>query len=94
MWLFGHSMGGIIAFLLAQRIIKCDDCPSKPKALVLSACNAPMEFDHKHYSVLSDDDLIKHLFSYNGISEELLGEKSLINYFLPVYRSDFRLLEK
>ncbi len=90
---FGHSMGGVIAYFLAQSILGSEKYTVKPAALVLSACNTPCDFKTKTYSSLSDDKLIEHLISYDGISEELINEKSLLEFFLPVYRADFKVLE-
>lgn len=90
---FGHSMGGIIAYFLAERIKACQQYSAKPGALVLSACNVPNEFQSKAFSCLSNDDLIKHLMSYGGISDELISEKELLEFFLPIYRADFEVLE-
>ncbi|GAA0365744.1 thioesterase II family protein [Bacillus horti] len=90
---FGHSMGGIIAFFLAQRILKSQDYEGDIDALILSACNPPCDFRTKNYSQLSDENLIDHLISYDGLSEELINEKSLLSYFLPIFRADFKVLE-
>lgn len=90
---FGHSMGGVVAYFLAQKIFAADDYPIKPRAIVLSACNTPSYFRNKNISGLVDSDLIKHLMTYGGIPDEILEEKSLLSYFLPVYRADFMILE-
>lgn len=90
---FGHSMGGIVAYFLAERILLSLKYPAKPVALVLSACGTPSDFETKTYSLLPDDKLIDHLISYDGISSELVNEKSLLEFFVPVYRADFKILE-
>ncbi|MHB8062130.1 MAG: thioesterase II family protein [Ruminiclostridium sp.] len=90
---FGHSMGGIVAYFLAQRIFSSEEYTVKPGTLVLSACNSPCCFQDNTYSCLPDDKLIEHLILYNGILEQLTNEKSLLEFFLPVYRADFKVLE-
>jgi external thioesterase TEII len=90
---FGHSMGGIVAYFLAQRILNSDEFTTKSITLILSACNTPSDFKTKQYSKLSNDDLIEHLISYDGISDELINEKSLLEYFVPIFRADFNVLE-
>lgn len=89
----GHSMGGIIAYFLAQRLLNSGDYTVDSLRLVLSACNTPCEFKGTNYFNLSNDKLIDHLISYDGIPEELIHERSLLEYFLPVIRADFRVLE-
>lgn len=89
--LFGHSMGGIIVYFLAQRLIESKK--NINTKLILSACSAPYDFKANNYSELSDDNLIKHLLSYEGIPNELIEEKSLLEYYLPVFRADFKILE-
>ncbi|MEN8907437.1 MAG: thioesterase domain-containing protein [Clostridiales bacterium] len=90
---FGHSMGGIGAYFLLQKFIQLNEIDVENVTLVLSACNIPDEFKTNNYSKLNDKDLIDHLITYGGIPEELLKEKSLLEYFLPVFRADFKILE-
>ena len=90
---FGHSMGGMVAYFLAERIVRSDEYTARPKALILSACDAPSNFETKTHSTLSDDKLIELLISYDGISDELIQEKSLLEYFIPIYRADFKVIE-
>jgi len=90
---FGYSMGGIVAYFLAQKILRSDHSHVEDIQLVLASCNPPNDFEERQYSHLSDDGLIDHLLSYNGIPEELTHEKSLLEYFLPAFRADFKVLE-
>lgn len=90
---FGHSMGGVIAYFLTQKIISLNEYKYKPKSLVLSACSTPSDFYIKKYSNLSDDELINQLSSYGGIPTEILDEKDFLNCLLPVFRADYRILE-
>jgi len=88
----GHSMGGIVAYFLAQKIIH-SECTTKPKMLILSACNTPESFVGTHYSSFSKDKLLEYLLSFGGVAEEFSLEKDLLEYFLPIYRADFKILE-
>jgi external thioesterase TEII len=90
---FGHSMGGIIAYFLMHRILANPLYSIKPSALILSACSQPSEFENKNYSSLSDDDLLAKVISYGGISQALIDEKNFLQFLLPVFRSDFKILE-
>ncbi len=91
--LFGHSMGGIVAYFLLQHMADSKITNFADITLVLSACNPPNEFEVKRYSDLSDEQLIDHLFTYEGIPEELSQERQLLEFFTPVFRADFKILE-
>src|SRR5699024_8822392 len=90
---FGYSMGGVVAYFVAQRMLSSKDSDVEDIQLVLASCNPPNTFKNRKCSELVDDDLIDHLLSYNGIPEELIHDKSLIEYFMPVFRADFAVLE-
>lgn len=90
---FGHSMGGIMAYFLTQHLLQSQNSLAESITLVLSSCNTPSDFQGKNYSNLSNDNLIDHLISYDGIPEELINEKNLLEFFLPIFRADFKVLE-
>lgn len=91
--LFGHSLGGITAYFVAQRLQQKLPDVAKTLRLVLSACNTPAECGMNRYDQMSDEHLIDHLFSYDGLPKDLMHEKELLQYFMPVIRADFRMLE-
>ncbi|MBR2563479.1 MAG: thioesterase [Paenibacillus sp.] len=91
--LFGHSLGGIAAYYVAERIQKELPDVAQTLRLVLSACNTPADCGVNRYDQMSDDQLIHQLFSYDGLPKELIHEKELLQYFMPVIRADFRMLE-
>lgn len=86
--LFGHSLGGLLAFELARLLIAPDHTP--PCHLFVSGCSAPRyrklieplnEFD--------DDALIEQLRGYNGTPSELLDHRELMTLMFPAIRADF-----
>lgn len=86
-------MGAIVAYFLLQKILFSEPRAIKPAALILSASLAPSYFSERQISGLTDHALLAHLQMYGGIPEEIIKEKSLIEYFLPTYRADFKILE-
>ena len=90
---FGHSMGGVIAYFLTQRILISGNYESKPRALILSASAPPSSFYAKNYSSWSDKDLLQYVASYGDIADEITKEKSLLEYLIPIFRADFAVLE-
>ncbi|WP_440110439.1 thioesterase II family protein [Paenibacillus sp. QZ-Y1] len=91
--LFGHSLGGIVAYFVALKLYREQPELARTMRLVLSACNTPGECKNNNYHQWTDDALIEHLFSYDGLPNDLREEKDLLRYFLPVIRADFKLLE-
>lgn len=91
--LFGHSMGGIVAYFLSRYILLNSQYVTKPSALILSACSPPSEFAIKHHSKLSDQELLNLMLSYDGIPKALAHEKSFLQFMLPIFRADFQVLE-
>jgi len=87
--LFGHSMGGLVAFRLAQ-LLEMHEI--NPKAVIISAVQPP---DHKRkkLSRLDDDAFLDYVIKLGGIPSELAREREVLNYFLPAFRADFKALE-
>nr|WP_273545590.1 alpha/beta fold hydrolase [Paenibacillus caui] len=90
--LFGHSLGGIVAYFTAERLLAGEHPHAATFRLVLSACNPPYECGETRYHELPDDRLIDQLISYGGLPEELVRERELLGYFLPVIHADFKVL--
>jgi len=90
--LFGHSMGGRIAFELARLARR--EHGREPVHLFASACRAPqIPNDDNRTHRLSDDEFIEVLRRLQGVPEAVLDNVELREIFLPVLRSDFTLFE-
>lgn len=85
----GHSMGGVIAYFLLQKMKKSI---TTPKCLILSACNPPSYFKTP-YSNFASNELLEYLIYCGGIPTEILNEKKFLQEYLPVFRADFKILE-
>jgi medium-chain acyl-[acyl-carrier-protein] hydrolase len=88
---FGHSMGGLIAYEVAQRLGHA----SNLKHFFASGCQAPqIKTDQHPMSNFTDvqflDTVIKR---YDGIPQELLEEPKLLKILLPILRADIRMVE-
>lgn len=90
-YLYGHSMGGLMAFLvcrkLQERKIKL------PKKLIISGRKAPEFIRIEKLSELSDELFLESLIPLGGIPSELLQNKEVLDFFLPIIKHDFRILE-
>lgn len=87
--LFGHSMGGLVVFRLAQRLEKYD---INPEAVIISAVQPP-DIQRKKLSRLDDDAFLDYVIGMGGIPSELAQAREVLDYFLPAIRADFKALE-
>ena len=88
---YGHSMGALLAYLICQKLQE-QNLPM-PKKLVVSGKKAPSIPREKKISDLSDEEFWEEIVSLGGIPEEILNYPELIDYYLPILRHDFKLVE-
>src|SRR5438477_7054516 len=90
--LFGHSMGGLIAFELSRELRR-RGWPG-PRLLAVSGHEAPQRPDPDPPIAHLSDDLFLHEIRtrYDGIPDEVFAEKELLAVLLPVLRADVTLL--
>ncbi|SEK59369.1 thioesterase II family protein [Streptacidiphilus jiangxiensis] len=88
--LFGHSMGALLAFSLAQHRYLLGE--RLPEALVVSAFRAPhLPAPKLGGSDVGDEELIDTLVGLGGIPRILLDHPEWLSALLPVARDDLRL---
>lgn len=90
--LFGHSMGALVAFELARHLRDHHDV--QPAHLFVSGCaaphvprTAPPTYD------LPDPMFLDELRRYNGMPDDVLAHRELMQLLLPTLRADFELVE-
>lgn len=89
---FGHSLGSILAFELATRLIKKDNV--YPLHLFLSGHDAPhIDNWKKPIHNLSEQGFINEIRRYNGTPQQVLENKEMMNLMLPILRADFQMIE-
>ncbi len=89
--LFGHSLGGLIAFELARHL-RAQHLPM-PNHLFVSACGAPHLPDpNPKIHHLPDNEFMNELDKLNGIPAELNNPEAM-SLLLPIVRADFQLVE-
>lgn len=90
--IYGHSMGSLLAYELYYKIGKLN--VRKPKHIFFSGYKAPnIKRREKHIHLLPDDEFIKEVIDLGGTPEELVENEELLQLFIPILRSDFRILE-
>ncbi|WP_139491421.1 thioesterase II family protein [Brevibacillus dissolubilis] len=89
--LFGHSLGGILVYELAQLIRQKGD--NMPLMLIPSGRRPPSQLSGKKRHLLSDEEFKQELFSMGGTPKEILEHAELLELFLPILRADFKLAD-
>ncbi len=95
--IYGHSMGATLALSVAHEMEKVNDVPS---SLIVSGNPGPgvknIEDRHKNNPryAMSDADFKAELETLGGVPDEILKSDELYNFFAPIMRSDFEILEK
>ncbi|MFC5047461.1 thioesterase II family protein [Aquimarina hainanensis] len=91
-YFFGHSMGGAIAFELAYQLEHHHQL--SPEKIIIAGRHAPhMPDPSTLHSWLNDEKLIEELKVLNGTPKEILENKEMIQFLLPMIRGDLRLHE-
>lgn len=89
--LFGHSLGGAIAYELARVLA---DAGSPPQVLFVSAALPPRDTPRAPGGVLkSDAEILQSLARIGGTPPEILENAALMNLLLPALRADFLLAD-
>ena len=91
--LFGHSLGGIIVYELAQKIREMG--LPRPCHLFISGQCAPhlRKPDGKLFHQMQDEAFKKEIRELGGTPPEFFEHPELMELFLPMLRNDFRLAE-
>lgn len=92
--LFGHSMGGLLAYLCALRLR--DAGLPAPRALFVSAQEAPARRGappQPPRHLLPDAAFLEMLRALGGCPDEVLAEPQLMAYFTPILRADFQAVD-
>lgn len=90
--IYGHSMGSLLAYELYYKIKEMN--MEKPKHIFFSGYRAPSIIREKEnlYN-LPDYDFMKKVMDLGGTPEELMKNQELLEVFIPIIRSDFKILE-
>ncbi|MEU5367125.1 alpha/beta fold hydrolase [Streptomyces sp. NPDC005925] len=89
--LFGHSMGAVLAYEVAQRLR--DRTGQEPCRLFVSGRRAPSRFRRGTVHLLSDAELADELRRAGGTDPVFLDDEELRAEILPVVRNDYRAVE-
>lgn len=88
--LFGHSMGAVLAFEVAQRL---EAEGRGPVRLFASGRRAPSVERAENFHQQSDDGILAEVRRMNGTLSSLLLDEELMRAALPALRADYRATE-
>lgn len=89
--LYGHSMGGVLAYLMARKI-KAAGLPA-PLHFFCSGCRAPSIARINKYHDLPREAFISKLRELGGSPDEILNNEEAMEFYLPIIRADFKAIE-
>lgn len=88
--LLGHSMGALLAYGMAHRLMGAGQ--DLPAALIVSGSAAPARRDGSRLALENDDEgLIADLRKQGGTPEEVLADEELLRITLDVLGADYRV---
>jgi len=90
--IYGHSMGAMLTALVTEKIQKSGK--NGPLAIFVSGCGSPtLKTEKLSRHALPDNEFISMLEEMGGSPQEILENESLLAFFLPVLRSDFKAVD-
>lgn len=88
--MYGHSMGAILAYLLARRLV--DARLPQPVRLFVSGSRAPSMIRSEGWHLLSGQAFQSVLAKLGGCPPALLADAELMALYEPVLRADFEAM--
>jgi len=88
--IFGHSLGALLAYEVAQRLAALDH---HPELIALSGSRVPNRPPVAPLGGLDDADLRGELLRIGGISPTSAADSGFMAYFLPLVRTDLAAAE-
>jgi surfactin synthase thioesterase subunit len=89
--LFGHSMGGILAFEVACRLER--QMGIRPVALFASGRRAPSRVRYEDVHLRDDDQVIAEIRRLGGTDSSLLEDDTMRDFIMPALRGDYTAIE-
>jgi medium-chain acyl-[acyl-carrier-protein] hydrolase len=90
--LFGHSMGAVLAYETARRLLT--ETGRQPYRLFVSGHRAPhLPYPRRPSHGLPDAEFIAEVRALNGSAPEVFEHAELLEILLPMMRADFELSE-
>jgi len=92
--IYGHSMGGLLACLLARKMIENNEVPPLHVFITGTIGPAAVSRMNSKRHLLGKEEFIKELRRLKGIPEEILDNKEMFYFLEPIIRADFRICDE
>jgi medium-chain acyl-[acyl-carrier-protein] hydrolase len=89
--LFGYSVGGLIAFACASRLLADGHGSLLLHLVVAASCPPNVERLDQHVCSLPDADFIAYVCSLDGLPREVAEDRDMLSFLTPILRADFSL---
>ncbi|MBD3306643.1 alpha/beta fold hydrolase [candidate division KSB3 bacterium] len=89
--LYGHSLGGILGYLVSQKLAKADK-PLPVHLFVSGRQGPPIPSKDRDLHLLPQEEFIRRVVAYGGIPPEVAAEKDLMELFVPILKADFQAI--
>lgn len=90
--IYGHSMGSLLAYELYYKIIGMG--LKKPKHIFFSGYKVPSEREKKEITYnLPKNEFKNRVIELGGTPEELIRNEELFEFFIPLLKHDFKIVE-
>ena len=87
----GHCSGSIVAYEAAKYAKEAYGI--EPEIMFVSSCYAPDDYSAPALSSLDDEDLLNVIKDAGYVTQELLDNPFMFEYFAPIARKDFYIQE-
>ncbi len=88
---FGHSMGSLLAYELINKLKEQNFYA--PIHVFFSGRHPPHVKVENAIHFMNDIDFIAEIIKYDGIPQGLLNNKEILDFFIPILRADYRIIE-
>ena len=89
--LFGHSMGGLLAWMLAHEMKRRG--LKEPERIIISGCEPPDTINTRLFHKYTDyDEVVEYVRHFNRFSEKRIKSEVFVKFFFPIIQNDFRLV--
>lgn len=91
--IFGHSLGGLMAYKLARKLVSAGQRP--PLHLFITGTTGPSATSRseKKRHLLNKTEFLAEIRDLDGMPDEILNNEELLYFFEPILRSDFKISE-
>lgn len=89
--IYGHSMGSLMALEVARLL---ESCNKPPAGIIVSGNAGPGTDDRKKRYLMEPEAFKMELRKIGGVSEELMANEELFDFFIPMLKADFEIVEK